>query len=63
MTCTCGHVMSAEAESRDAAVAQIQGMMTEEAIAAHMAEKHPGDAIPTVADIHAQIAEMTEPKM
>ena len=63
MTCSCGHVMSAEAENRDAAVAQIQGMMTEEAIAAHMAEKHPGDAIPTVADIHAQIAEMTEPKM
>ena len=55
MTCSCGDTMKVEAESREAAVAQLKAMMTEEAIAAHMAEKHPGDPVMTVADCHAQI--------
>lgn len=48
MTCTCGDVMSVDAENRDTAVAQMKGMMTADALAAHFAEKHPGETVPSV---------------
>ena len=57
MTCSCGDVMKTEAESREEAVTKLQEIMTEEAIAAHMSEKHPGDDVPTVEQIHGQIAQ------
>ncbi len=55
MTCTCGHVTSVEANSREEAVSKMQGMMTEEAIKAHMDEKHPGESAPSMAETHANI--------
>lgn len=61
MVCSCGDPMTVEAETREEAVAKLQGMMTEEAIAAHMTDKHPGEQqIPSVADVHAQIAQRLE---
>jgi hypothetical protein len=54
MTCTCGDVMGVEAENRDEAVAKMKAMMTQEAIDAHVAEKHPGQAM-TMADVHMGI--------
>lgn len=60
MTCTCGDIMKVSAASRDEAVTQLKGMMTEEAIAQHMQEKHPGDAVPSVADVHAMIEKTTQ---
>jgi hypothetical protein len=59
MTCSCGDTLSAEASSRDEAVKKIQGMMTADAISAHMTQKHPGQPIPSVADIHGQISQYT----
>ena len=47
--------MVVDAENRDAAVAQLKGMMDEAGIAAHMSEKHPGDPVMSVADCHAMI--------
>ena len=60
MTCSCGDVMKVDASSREEAVGKLQGMMTEGAIKNHMIEKHPGDAIPTVEQIHGQISQYTQ---
>ena len=54
MTCSCGDVMSVDAENRDEAVMKMKDMMTQEAIDAHCAEKHPGMTL-TQADVHAGI--------
>ena len=63
MKCTCGHEMKKEAANRADAVAALKADMTEEAIAAHMKSMHkPEEAVPTVAEIHAGIEQMTEPK-
>jgi len=61
MTCTCGHVMEVEADSRDAAVANMKAMMTADAIAAHFAEKHPGQSIISVEQSNAAIDQMLVP--
>ena len=55
MTCSCGDTMTVDAATREDAVAQLKGMMTADAIAKHMAEKHPGQPLISVADCHAQI--------
>ncbi len=47
--------MTVDAIDRNDAVAQLKAMMTESSIAAHMAEKHPGDPVMSVADCHAMI--------
>ena len=55
MKCTCGDVMDMEAGTRDEAVAKFKEMMTQDAIDAHMAEKHPGKPSMTMAECHAMI--------
>lgn len=54
--------MPVEAETRSDAVAKLQGMMTAEMIASHMAEKHQGEPLMSVADCHAMIERDLEPK-
>lgn len=39
--------MSVEGESRDEAVRKLQGMMNADAIAAHFADKHQGQPVPS----------------
>lgn len=48
MKCTCGDVMTVDAASREEAVEKLKGIMNEEAIAKHFAEKHVGEQIPSV---------------
>ncbi len=55
MTCTCGDTMTVQAADRQGAVAQFKSMMDEKGIASHMAEKHPGQPVISVADCHAMI--------
>ena len=55
MTCSCGDVMTFDAPTREEAVTQAKNMMTQEAINHHMQEKHPGDAMMSIADCHAMI--------
>lgn len=55
MTCSCGDVMTVEAGSREEAVGKMKGMMDETAVAAHMSEKHPGEPMMSVAQVHAMI--------
>lgn len=60
MTCTCGHVMSVDAGSRQDAVQKIKGMMTADAVASHMAERHVGQPVPPVSQVHAMIEQATQ---
>lgn len=55
MMCTCGDEMKVEAESRGAAVAQMQQMMNEDMIASHMSQRHPGEPVPSMTDAHAMV--------
>ncbi len=62
MTCSCGYKMEKEAATRADAVAALKADMTEEAITKHMKEMHkPGEVVPTVAEVHAGIDQMTQP--
>ena len=55
MKCSCGDTMVMDAETREEAVGKFKAMMTQEAINAHMAEKHPADHAMSMADCHAMI--------
>jgi hypothetical protein len=55
MTCTCGHVISVDAASRQDAAQMIKNIMTADAVAAHMKEKHPGQPLIPVSQVHAMI--------
>jgi hypothetical protein len=59
MTCSCGHDIKVDAADRDQAVAKIQSMMDENAIDAHLKEKHEGEPVPSVAQVHQMIAQNT----
>ena len=48
MTCTCGDTLQGEGDSAEAAVDSVMAtIMTPDGIAQHMADKHPGDPVPT----------------
>ena len=55
MTCSCSHVFSVDADNRDEAVMKMKSMTDEAAVKAHMDEKHPGEPLMTVAQVHAEI--------
>ena len=55
MTCSCGDTMDVEGATREEAAGKLKAMMTEEAIAAHMKEHHPGEPVIPVAVCHAMI--------
>lgn len=56
LKCTCGHVDTVEAASREEAVAMLKEKWTAEVITAHMNEKHPGEPMMTkdMADGHIE---------
>ena len=55
MTCACGDVMTVDAADRNQAVQKLKEMMTEDAINAHMSEKHPGDPVLPMSQVHMMI--------
>lgn len=59
MTCTCGEKMSVEAANREEAIEKLKAMAGEEATAQHMADKHPGDPVPTQEQVAAMIDQNT----
>ena len=61
MTCTCGHVMTVEASSREEAVQKMKVMMTEDMIAQHTAEKHPGEPAPSTEQVNMMIEQTIQP--
>lgn len=61
MTCTCGHVMEVDAESREEAVQKMKDQMTPEAVKAHMDEFHQGEAPLTQEQVFAGIEAGMQP--
>ncbi len=61
MTCSCADKMEIEAGSREEAVSKMKGMMTQDAINAHMAKNHPDKPVISMADCHAQIEKDLQP--
>jgi hypothetical protein len=55
MTCSCGDVMKVEAGTRVEAVKNLKAMMNEKSVAEHMKQKHPGEQIPAIQQVHAMI--------
>jgi hypothetical protein len=53
MSCSCGEKMQAEGDTKEAAVANLMTHMTPEAVQAHMAEKHAGEAPPSMEQTRA----------
>ena len=58
MTCTCGQVMSVDAVNRDEAVSKMKTMMNEEAVKMHFADKHKGQMVPPMTEVHMNIVQM-----
>ena len=59
MTCSCGEVVTAEANSREEAVKTLQGYMNDASIAEHFKSHHKADeAVPSVEQVHGMIAQM-----
>lgn len=61
MTCTCGDTIPMDAPDRNAAVAKFKAMMTTDMVAGHMKEKHPGEPVPPVSQVHAMIETQVQP--
>ena len=52
--------MTVDAKSREEAVEKLKAMMSEDAIAQHCAEKHPGEPVPTKEQADAMIEQTTK---
>ncbi len=61
MTCSCGDTMNIETSTREEAVSKLQSMMNESTIAAHFNEKHPGQPVIPVDQVHAMIEKTLTP--
>lgn len=61
MTCTCGDVMTVEADSKEQADEKMKTLMNEEAVAKHFAEKHAGQPVPSIDQVHANISQDLQP--
>ena len=55
MTCNCGDTMTMDAANIEEAKKKFKEMMTEEMIAKHFADKHAGQTVPPLAQVHAMI--------
>lgn len=53
--CTCGHDVTVDAEDRAEAVAKAKKLMDKDGIESHFKRYHPGETIPSVAEMHAHI--------
>lgn len=62
MQCTCGDVMSVDAENREEAIEKMQESMSPAVIATHAAEKHAQEPMPSVEEVHAMIRDNMSPE-
>lgn len=53
--CSCGHVATVDAATREEAVAKIKAMETPEEVAKHFAEKHPGEPVMSQEQVFAGV--------
>ncbi len=55
VTCSCGETMTVKAGSREKAVRNMKSLFNEAKVYEHMAQKHIGDAVPTIEQVHSVI--------
>jgi hypothetical protein len=54
-TCTCGHVMTMDANNREDAIGKFKAAMTQQALDDHIRTHGPNDPRPTLEQAHAAI--------
>ncbi len=55
VTCSCGETMTVKAGSREKTVRNMKSLFNETKVYEHMAQKHIGDAVPTIEQVHSVI--------
>ncbi len=61
MTCSCGDKMTVRAGSREKAVRNMKSLLNETRMYEHLAQKHIGDSVPTIEQVHASIEQNLKP--
>ena len=57
MTCSCGDVLTVKGRTRAKAVRHMKALLSEPKLYEHLAQKHIGDSVPTIQQVHAIIEE------
>lgn len=60
MQCNCGDIMTVDAANKEEAIAKLKAMMTQEAVNKHMLEKHSGQPVPSLDQVHMMIEQKTQ---
>jgi hypothetical protein len=55
LSCSCGDIMTIRGWTRAKAVRSMKAAMSETTLYEHMAQKHIGEAVPTIQQVHAAI--------
>jgi hypothetical protein len=55
LTCSCGDVMTVKGRTRAKAVRSMQAVMNESTLYEHMSQKHIGESVPSIQQVHAII--------
>ncbi|HEX9136690.1 MAG TPA: hypothetical protein VF905_07065, partial [Nitrospirota bacterium] len=55
MSCSCGDVLTVQGATLDEAVKNLKKIMTEQSVAEHMKQKHPGEKVPTCEQVRTMI--------
>ncbi len=55
LTCSCGDVITVRGWTREKAVRSMKAVMNEATLYEHMAQKHIGEAVPGIKQVHAII--------
>ena len=58
MTCSCGEVMTVDAGSKGEAVTKMKTMMNADKVKMHFADKHKGQPVPPVSEVHKMVDQM-----
>jgi len=55
LTCSCGDILFVKGQTREDAVKHMKTLMSAATVYEHMAQKHIGDAVPTIEQVHQVI--------
>ncbi len=52
LACSCGDILSVKGQTREDAVNHMKTLMSAATVYEHMAQKHIGDSVPTIEQVH-----------
>jgi hypothetical protein len=55
LSCSCGDIMTVRGRTRAKAVRSMKSVINEITLYEHMAQKHIGEAVPTIRQVHTAI--------